>query len=376
MMYRSILAISLGLALTQLPKLAGDQKAGPVASAREITGEVHTYDQVLPVCSPDGHWLAFEYHETNDPNYPRVGIMDLSQDSHPWHPLLEVKPGRHLFAEDMSWSPDSQWLALLTDYPKGKENFWSDSDIQVVKINIKTHEVVRLTNFAIDTPVNPNTAWLRSGWIVFSAVDENIYAVSEKGGELRQLVNVPKDKCGGGTNTFAVSPDEQKIAFVMNGSGSKQADECNALWIADLQKGALQRAWTTGLLPLSPFWLDNDTIFFAGEKDNKPVGIYKLSLNTGNLTHLLEGHYLTPFVCDSGKMLYFSWGPNLQAKPSGSDWTFNDFSGFSIWRVPLGDVLQQRSGQEQSGVNKTVNPKTGNVHLQIPIPATTKNNSP
>ncbi|HVR27420.1 MAG TPA: hypothetical protein VMU26_29335 [Candidatus Polarisedimenticolia bacterium] len=373
-MYRSILAISLGLALTQLPKLAGDQKAGPPARAQEITSDVHTYDQALPVCSPDGHWPAFEYHDTNDPNYPRVGIMDLSQDSHPWHPLLEVKPGRHLFAGDMSWSPDSQWLAMLTDYPKGKESFWSDSDIQVVKVNIKTHEVVRLTNFPVDTAVNPNTAWLRDGWIVFSAVDENIYAVSEKGGELRQLVNVPKDKCGGGTNTFAVSPDEQKIAFVMNGSGSNQTAACNALWIADLQKGALQRAWTNGLLPLSPFWLDNDTIFFSGEKDNKPIGIYSLSLSTGNLTHLLEGYYLTPFVCDSGKMLYFSWGPSLQAKtPSGDAWpTFNDFAGFHIWRVPLGDVLQQRGNEQHSGVSETGDPKTGNVHLQIPIPASTK----
>ena len=68
---------------------------------------------------------------------------------------------------------------------------------------------------------------------------------------------------------------------------------------------------------------------FSGEKDNKPVGIYRLSLSTGNLTHLLEGHYLTPFVCDSGKTLYFSWGPSLQSKtPAGDAWpTFNDFSG-------------------------------------------------
>lgn len=344
-MYRSIFAILLCLVGAELPKLADDQEVKPLATAQEITRDVRTYDQALPVCSPDGHWLAFEYHDTADPNYPRVGVMDLKKDSHPWHPLLEVKQGRHLFAGDISWSPDSQWLAVLTDYPRGKKNLWSDSDIQVVKVNIKTHQAFRLTHFPIDTPVNPNTAWLRSGWIVFSALDENIYAVSGKGGKLRQLVNVPTDKCGGGTNTFAVSPDEEKIAFAMDGSGDNQMIVCNALWIADLQKGKLQRAWTNGLKPLNPFWLDDNTILFAGVADSGgkwlPVGIYRLSLSTGNLTRLLDGHYLTPFVCDSGKMLYFSWGPNLQSKtPNGNDWpTFNDFFGFHIWRVPLRDVL-------------------------------------
>jgi hypothetical protein len=78
-MYRSIIAISLGFALIQLPKLAGDQKASPPGSAQEVTGAVHKYDEVLPKCSPDGRWLAFEYHETSDPDYPHVGIMDLSQ---------------------------------------------------------------------------------------------------------------------------------------------------------------------------------------------------------------------------------------------------------------------------------------------------------
>lgn len=158
----------------------------------------------------------------------------------------------------------------------------------------------------------------------------------------------------------------------MDADGDEQIAECNALWIADLPAGNLRRVPTTGLHSLSPFWLDNDTILFSGEKGNKPVGIYKLSLSTGNLTRLLEGHYLTPFVCDSGKMLYFSWGPSLQAKtPRGDPWpTFNDFFGFRIWRVPLGDVLA--GAEEHSEVNETVDPKTGNLHLEIPIPASTK----
>ena len=115
-----------------------------------------------------------------------------------------------------------------------------------------------------------------------------------------------------------------------------------------------RRAFYNGLglpaSPLNPFWLDDDTILFSAWKDSKPVGIYRLSLFTGTLTHILEGHYLTPFVYESCKMLYFSWGPHLKTKtPSGDVWpTFNDFFGFHIWRIPLGDVLQQHGGKERS----------------------------
>ena len=341
----SLLMVSNCLMLTAWPILArSDREVRPPASAQEITGSVHKYDEALPQCSPDGRWLAFEYHETSDPNYPHIGIMDLSQGSHPWHPLLEVKSGRHLYAGDMSWSPDSQWLALWTDYPEGSKSFWSGADFRIAKVNIHTGEVVRLTDALPEgARVAPTTAWLPSGMIVFAGMmDDSIYGVSQKrGGKTRKLVTVPKDKCGGGTNTLAVSPDEQRIAFAMDPDGDEQIAECSALWIADLSTGNLRRVPTTDLHPLSPFWLDKDTILFSGEKDNKPVGIYKLSLITGSLTRILEGYYLTPFVCGSGKTLYFSWGPNLEAKtPRGDAWpTFNDFFGFRIWRVPLGDVV-------------------------------------
>ena len=341
------LLVSSCLVLAAWPTLArSDLTSPPPVSAQEITGSVHKYDEALPKCSPDGRWLAFEYHETSDPDSPHVAIMDLSQGSHPWHPLLEARPGRHLYAGDISWSQDSQWLALWTDYPEGSKSFWSDADFRIVKVNIHTGEVVRLIDALPEGGgVKPTTSWLRSGMIVFSGMlDGGIYAVSQKGGEPRRIVMVPKEKCGGGTNTLAVSPDEQRIAFAMDADGDKQLGECNALWIADLLTGNLRRVPTTGLHPLSPFWLDNDTILFSGERDNKPVGIYRLPLSTGSFTRLLEGYYLTPFVCDSGKTLYFSWGPNLGPKtPSGDPWpTFNDFFGFHIWRVPLGDVLINR----------------------------------
>lgn len=340
----SLLMISICLMLAACANLAGSDRKNRPASAQEITRSVHKYDEVLPMCSPDGRWLAFEYHEASNPNYPHVGIMDLSQDSRPWHLLLEAKPGRHLYAGDISWSPDSQWLALWTDYPEGRKSFWSDADFRIAKVNIHTGEVVRLTEALPEgARVAPTTAWLRSGMIVFSGMmDDGIYAVSQQGGKPQKIVTVPKDKCGGGTNTLAVSPDQQSIAFAMDADGDEQIAECSALWIGNLITGNLRRIPTTDLHPLSPFWLDKDTILFSGEKDNKPVGIYRLSLSAGTLKPILEGHYLTPFVCDLGKMLYFSWGPDPEVKTSGVDaWpTYNELAGFHIWRVPLNDVLK------------------------------------
>lgn len=344
----SCLIISLGLVLALQPGLERDRKAGLPASALEITGAFHMYDEVLPVCSPDGRWLAFEYHEIKDPNYPRVGIMGLGKESRSWHPLLNVRSGWHLFAGDMSWSPDSQWLALWTDYPNGRKSFFSVSDFRIAKVNIYTGEVVRLTDKLPDgAHAGPTTAWLHSGLIVFSGMtDENIYGVPEGGGTVRKLINVPADECSGTTNTLAASPDEQSIAFEIDSGSDKQVSQCNALWIGDLRTGNLQRVPTMGLHPLSPFWLDGNTILFSGVYVDTgkwlPVGIYSVSLNTGKVTRLLEGLFQTPFVCDSGKTLYFSWGPKLQSKtPVGNDWpTANDFYGFHIWKVPLRDVLQ------------------------------------
>jgi len=313
-----------------------------------VTGGLHLYDEVLPVRSPDGRWLAFEYSEMSDPNFPRIGIMDLTAASHPWRPLLRPKHGRHLFVGDLSWSPDSQWLAVLTDYPEGIESLLSDTQNQVVKVDIHSGEAIKLTSFPPNTIVGPTTAWLRSGLIVFPAMDDGIYAVSANGGTMRKLISVPKNKCGGGTNTLAVTPDELSIAFTMDSSSDGQIEECNALWIGDLRTGTLRRLPTPDLHPLSPFWLDGNTILFSGEyaKDDRPLGLYSVSLESGKVATLLEGTYLSPFVCDSGKTLYFSWGPKLAHKtPPGEDWsTSNPFYGFHIWKVPLHDVLGRVAG--------------------------------
>lgn len=338
--------ISLGLALASQIALAGNYRAGPGADAREVTSGRRAYDEVGPVCSPDGRWLAFEYHERGDPNYPHVGIMRLDLHARSWQPLLKEKSGWHLFAGDMSWSPDSRWLALLTDYPSERRSFWSTTNIQVAKVNIYTREVVQLTHLPPNTPVGSTTAWMRSGWIVFSGLDGSIYGVSEKGGNPRKFLRAPVDKCGGGTNTLAASPDGQNIAFAMNYDSRSQIAECNALWVADLKTRALRRGSTAGLQPLNPFWLSTDTILFSGVYNRStkwmPLGIYSVSLSTGRVVRLLKGTYLTPFVCDSGKMLYFSWGQGLRTQtPTGAVWpTFNDFYGFHIWTIPLRDVLR------------------------------------
>src|SRR5258708_2278029 len=299
-------------------------------------------------------------------------MMRLAPGSHAWRPIVKGKPGRDVYVGDLSWSPDSRWLALITNYPEGAKDLRSGFNAQLVKVNVNTGEVVRLTNFPPNTLSGPTTAWLRSGPIVFTGDDANIYGVPENGGDVRKLIVVPKDKCGGVTNTLAVSPDEQSIIFEKDSGNESQTTECNALWIGDLKTRGLRRLPTTGLRPLNPFWLDEDTVLFSGidVEGGKwlPSGIYRVSLRTGEVSPVLKGFYDSPFVCDSGKTLYFSWGANLRTKSTSRDgFKFNDYYGFHIWKVPLRDVLQQHSDQKHSGTMETVNPKTRNRHPTAPV---------
>lgn len=323
------------------------QRVRPPGAAQTVTGSTKNYDELMPRCSPNGRWLAFEYHELGDPNYAQVGIMRLGAGTNSWRPLLKRKRGQQGFSAEFSWSPDSQWLAVITDHSKdgtGPPN----SDRQLVKVNVFTNQIVRLTNFPLYTVFGGATAWLRSGIIVFGGSDQNIYGISQDGGSPQKLFHVPIQKCGRGTNTFAVSPNGERIALAMDPGDEDQVDECNALWIGDLRTGNLRRVPTTGLAALTPFWLDDDTILFSGvEIDIRagkwlPRGIYRLSLTSGNLVRLLDELCFSPFVCDSGKTLYFSWGPKLGTKPRTADNTpiLNVFYGFHIWKVPLRDVLR------------------------------------
>lgn len=347
-----------GLMIALQVGFASDQMPGPPISAQRVTGEFHTYAEGFAACSPDGRWLAFEYNELQDPDFPRVGIMRLVPDSHAWRPILKGKPGGHLYVGDFSWSPDSRWLALITDYPEGANDVWSESNLQLVKVNVDTGEVFHLTNFPRGVSFGPTTAWLRSGMIVFAGPNENIYGVPENGGDTRKLIDVPEDRCGGVTNTLAVSPDEHRIIFEKDSGDESQTTECNALWIGDLKTGGLRRLPTNGLRPLNPFWLDEDTVLFSGidVEGGKwlPTGIYRVSSRTGKVNPVLKGFYDSPFVCDLSKTLYFSWGPGPQTEKPAKDArpTFDDFSGFHIWRIPLRDVLQQTDDGERPGVSK------------------------
>lgn len=310
------------------------------ASAEQVTGSSNKGYEVLPACSPDGLWLAFEYTENTDPRDPHVGILRLDR-SGSWRPVISPQPGHYLFVGDLSWSPDSRWLAVITDYPNGRESAWSDSNLQVAKINIYTQEVVRLTNFPVGTTLGPTTAWMRSNLIVFPGPSGDIYGISPSGGKSRKLVNVPKKRCHAGTNTLAAAPDTERVAFVMDAKDDNEVGECSALWVSNIRKGNLQRIATKGLRPLSPFWLNRDTILFAGRNANDdPIGIYSVSLSTKKIVPLLEGAYLTPTVCGS-TTLYFSWRL-ANGDPKRTDEVLSvpsDLYGFHIWKVPLRDVL-------------------------------------
>jgi dipeptidyl aminopeptidase/acylaminoacyl peptidase len=282
------------------------------------------YAEAAPMCSPDAKWLTFEYFDPKHASTPEIWIMPRLGNFDSARPLTDPS----FYGGDASWSPDSRWIAAVMGFPLAGQDGPQTNNEQVVKINVQSREVVKLTHFAPNTTIDPTTAWLQTGWIVFSAVDDNIYGVPDDGGEPRKLVDVPSGQCpDNGTNTLAGSPDGRRIAFDMLTFNAK----CDALWVADIDTGKLRRV-PTGVHPVNPFWLDGNDLLFSGETDDeKPEGIYRVSLRTGKVTRLLKGLYLTPFVCGSGKMLYFSSGPRLETE--GGSWNF--FHGFHVWRMPM-----------------------------------------
>lgn len=339
--------VSLLLVLVLRVGFADGQSGNRPAKARQVTIDMGLYAEVFATCSPDGRWLAFEYNDTHDPDYPRIGILERGERPRTWRPLLQVNKNRHVYIGDASWSPDSAWLAVITNYPNGSAGLFSDTDTQIVKVNIHTAQVVRLTNFPPNTSLGPTTAWLRSGSILFSRPDDGIYVVPENGGEARKVLNLPTNKCPGIVNTLAVSPDEQRVSFVMDGDRDGRSEECNALWIAQLSTGTMQRLPTTGLHPVQPFWLERDLILFSGINGtgkSVPAGIFSISLESGEITAIHKGLYISPMVCDSGKTLYYSWGRALRTKtPAGKYWpVLNDNYGFHIWKEPLPGVRPKK----------------------------------
>ncbi len=318
--------VVLTLLLIRPSAVATDTRIGKPGHRQRVTGG--PYAEAAPMCSPDGRWLAFEYFDAKHPDAPQIRIMQRDGGLESARPLIDAMQ----YSGDMSWSPDSHWVALQMDFPTRDQSGPRTDDEQIVKINIQTHELIKLTHFAPNTAIDPTTSWLRTGWIIFSATGDDIMGVPEGGGDLRKFAHLPLDRCSGGMDTLAGSPDGRRIAFEMLNFNP----ECNALWIADAETGNTVRV-PTGVHPASPSWLDDNSLLFSGESDDgKPVGIYRISLRTGKVVRLLEGAYLTPFVCDSGKTLYFSFGPKLQVK--GNSW--NQFYGFHIWKVSMRDLLQ------------------------------------
>jgi hypothetical protein len=300
-------------------------------------------------CSPDGRWLAFEYHESSTPLAPRIGIVRRNRGIASWHPLLEDKEVDYL--GDFSWSPDSRWLAAIEQDRSNSDFGDFHSDLQVVKVSVDTGRMIKLTHLPPGSAIGAGTAWLRSGLIIFpgSLPDGGIYGVPANGGDVQKLVNLPTQKCGEDADTLAASPDGQRIAFWIAPGVGKEKDACQALWVADPGTGTVREVRTTGLYPVTPFWLNADAILFATmAEDETPLGIYQISLPSGAVTPVVTGLYMSPFVCDSGRTLYFAWVPKLSDKEYVLDdfHIGNFFYGFHIWRVPLGNLLRQHKSDQ------------------------------
>src|ERR1700756_1042042 len=100
--------------------------------------------EIGPRCSPDGHYLAFEYFSPEHPNAVQVWLMP-TKGAFPDSKALLGYTGKSY--GEISWSPDSAWLSFVGESTESRGVISN----QVFKVNITSGSIKPLTDFSTGT---------------------------------------------------------------------------------------------------------------------------------------------------------------------------------------------------------------------------------
>jgi Tol biopolymer transport system component len=315
-----------------------------------------------PAVSPDGKWLAFEYLDAD--KKPEVWIMPIEGDFKSARPLFS-SPYRDAAP---TWSPDSRWVAFIC--ATVKEHLETD---QVCKVAPQGGQVVQVTHFPPGSPgvEGDIVDWLADGRIAFRH-DDSIYTIPSEGGGITELLNLgSKLNLGGSASSsgdfydLRVSPNGERVAFMFSIGGQDNP----RLGVVDLKTGKFTRP-VRGFRARFPGWINNNWLLYAGaSKGSELTQIWALCLSTGKTEALTSGQSdIEPTFSSRLGAIFF---PHSSKAATLYDALYN----YHIWRqsLPRSTIERWFRGNEgHSERSQTTNPKTGNVHLTIPIPATTK----
>jgi Tol biopolymer transport system component len=271
-----------------------------------------------PHISPDGHWIAFQYFAEMGPRVAKIGILDASKGFASARPLVD----QHGYAAEMSWSPDSKWIAFISAEAKPGRN-----TNQIYKINISTKEIVQLTAFPEGTVLGDSTTWSKAGLIAFER-DGQVYCVNDTGGEEVQLLDMRVAFSNRRPSSIRFSPDAKMLIFSVENEQQDQSE----IWLADIQSRSF-RQLTSLHFDIFPVWIDEAEILFSRETKDGLSEIHALSLRTGHLKRITSGHVDFASSTDSsGHVLYFS---RMDRTPEELEHSWF-FSGSHIWKVHIG----------------------------------------
>ncbi len=273
-----------------------------------------------PLCSPDGRWLAFEYFTSKNIGDTEIWIMSNSSKAGDVTALLNQKT---LEYGEIAWSPDSASLSFIGNRPVNSRAMTE----QVFSVNVQTREVKQLTHLPEFTALGAGTSWSKTGQIAF-VMNDDIYVVSESGGNTAKLVNI-HSLLAGVTPYFPLwSPDASRLAFV--GRKRENTKMRQDLYVIEIGTGKLSKIFEA-VGDDSPFWFDDRYLLSSHEDGKYKYSIWLVPILKGNPKELTHGFYDgTPSVDPSKSNLFFSRSENIREASLDSP-----ARGFHLWKQKL-----------------------------------------
>jgi eukaryotic-like serine/threonine-protein kinase len=292
--------------------LNSTRSSPPTAAAEIIPFTSFGGSESLPSFSPDGNRIAFTWNgergDNTDIYIKQVGTEDLQRLT--TDPAPEFSP---------RWSPNGLYVAFLRQTA-------NDYGLYIVP-SIGGRER-QLTSLALVPPMrfdvvqvswSPDSQWLAISDKASTSDPYSIFMLSVDSGEKRRVTTPPPSVSG--DLTPAVSPDGKSVAYKHFESGG-----VSEIYVAPIAGGSDRRLTTSDLAKSSPAWTpDGSEVLFLSENGSN-IGLWRVAAAVGTPTRIeAVGQAVTSFaISPQGNRL--AW---TQAVNDSNVWQA-DLSGGSL----------------------------------------------